>query len=207
MAKIDIYNMEGKVVGDLELADEIFAIEPHHDVMHRVLVNQHANRRQGTVKVKGRSEVSGGGRKPYRQKGTGRARHGSIRSAQYVGGGRIFGPTPRNFRYSLPRKMRRLALKSALASKFQADKMLVLDELKLDEIKTKKMVKILNNLGVDGSALIVLPQRDLVVERSANNLRGIKVSEVQTLNVTELLRFDRLILTKEAVSRVEEVYN
>lgn len=207
MAKIDIYNMDGKVVGDLELADEIFAIEPHQDVMHRVLVNQHANRRQGTVKVKGRSEVRGGGRKPYRQKGTGRARHGSIRSAQYVGGGRIFGPTPRNFRYSLPRKMRRLALKSALASKFQADKMLVLDELKLDEIKTKKMVKILNNLGVDGSALIVLPQRDLIVERSANNLRGIKISEVQTLNVTELLKFDRLILTKEAVSRVEEVYN
>ncbi len=207
MAKIDIYNMDGKVVGDLELADEIFAIEPHQDVMHRVLVNQHANRRQGTVKVKGRSEVRGGGRKPYRQKGTGRARHGSIRSAQYVGGGRIFGPTPRNFRYSLPRKMRRLALKSALASKFQADKMLVLDELKLDEIKTRKMVKILNNLGVDGSALIVLPQRDLVVERSANNLRGIKISEVQTLNVTELLKFDRLILTKEAVSRVEEVYN
>ncbi|NLK01841.1 MAG: 50S ribosomal protein L4 [Clostridiaceae bacterium] len=207
MAKIDIYNMDGKVVGDLELADEIFAIEPHQDVMHRVLVNQHANRRQGTVKVKGRSEVRGGGRKPYRQKGTGRARHGSIRSAQYVGGGRIFGPTPRNFRYSLPRKMRRLALKSALASKFQADKMLVLDKLKLDEIKTKKMVKILNNLGVDGSALIVLPQRDLIVERSANNLRGIKISEVQTLNVTELLKFDRLILTKEAVSRVEEVYN
>lgn len=207
MAKIDIYNMDGKVVGELELADEIFAIEPHQDVMHRVLVNQHANRRQGTVKVKGRSEVRGGGRKPYRQKGTGRARHGSIRSAQYVGGGRIFGPTPRNFRYSLPRKMRRLALKSALASKFQADKMLVLDELKLDEIKTKKMVKILNNLGVDGSALIVLPQRDLIVERSANNLRGIKISEVQTLNVTELLKFDRLILTKEAVSRVEEVYN
>ncbi|MGI6091232.1 MAG: 50S ribosomal protein L4 [Saccharofermentanales bacterium] len=207
MAKIDIYNMDGKVVGDLELADEIFAIEPHQDVMHRVLVNQHANRRQGTVKVKGRSEVRGGGRKPYRQKGTGRARHGSIRSAQYVGGGRIFGPTPRNFRYSLPRKMRRLALKSALASKFQADKMLVLDELKLDDIKTRKMVKILNNLGVDGSALIVLPQRDLVVERSANNLRGIKISEVQTLNVTELLKFDRLILTKEAVSRVEEVYN
>ena len=108
MAKIDIYNMDGKVVGELELADEIFAIEPHQDVMHRVLVNQHANRRQGTVKVKGRSEVRGGGRKPYRQKGTGRARHGSIRSAQYVGGGRIFGPTPRNFRYSLPRKMRRL---------------------------------------------------------------------------------------------------
>lgn len=207
MAKIDIYNMDGKVVGELELADEIFAIEPHQDVMHRVLVNQHANRRQGTVKVKSRSEVRGGGRKPYRQKGTGRARHGSIRSAQYVGGGRIFGPTPRNFRYSLPRKMRRLALKSALASKFQADKMLVLDELKLDEIKTKKMVKILNNLGVDGSALIVLPQRDLIVERSANNLRGIKISEVQTLNVTELLKFDRLILTKEAVSRVEEVYN
>ncbi|MDI9461207.1 MAG: 50S ribosomal protein L4 [Saccharofermentanales bacterium] len=207
MAKIDIYNMDGKIVGDLELADEIFAIEPHQDVMHRVLVNQHANRRQGTVKVKGRSEVRGGGKKPYRQKGTGRARHGSIRSAQYVGGGRIFGPAPRNFRYSLPRKMRRLALKSALASKFQADKMLVLDELKLDEIKTKKMVKILNNLGVDGSALIVLPQRDLVVERSANNLRGIKISEVQTLNVTELLKFDRLILTKEAVSRVEEVYN
>jgi large subunit ribosomal protein L4 len=199
--------MDGKIVGDLELADEIFAIEPHQDVMHRVLVNQHANRRQGTVKVKGRSEVRGGGKKPYRQKGTGRARHGSIRSAQYVGGGRIFGPAPRNFRYSLPRKMRRLALKSALASKFQADKMLVLDELKLDEIKTKKMVKILNNLGVDGSALIVLPQRDLVVERSANNLRGIKISEVQTLNVTELLKFDRLILTKEAVSRVEEVYN
>lgn len=207
MVKIDIYNMDGKVVGDLELADEIFAIEPHQDVMHRVLVNQHANRRQGTVKVKGRSEVRGGGRKPYRQKGTGRARHGSIRSAQYVGGGRIFGPAPRNFRYSLPRKMRRLALKSALAAKFQADKMLVLDELKLDEIKTKKMVTILNNLGVDGSALIVLPQRDLVVERSANNLRGIKISEVQTLNVTELLKFDRLILTKEAVSRVEEVYN
>ncbi|HHV41593.1 MAG TPA: 50S ribosomal protein L4 [Clostridiaceae bacterium] len=207
MAKIDIYNMEGKVVADLELADDIFAIEPNEDVMHRVVVNQHANRRQGTVKVKGRSDRRGGGRKPYRQKGTGRARHGSIRSAQYIGGGRIFGPAPRDFRYSLPRKMRRLALKSALASKYQSGKMLVLDRLELDEIKTKTMVKILENLGVEGSALIVLPQRDLMVERSSNNLRAIKVSEVQTLNVTEILRFDRLILTQDAVTRVEEVYN
>ncbi len=207
MAKIDIYNMEGKVVGDLEIADEIFAIEPHEDAMHRVLVNQHANRRQGTAKVKGRSDRRGGGKRPYRQKGTGRARHGSIRSAQYVGGGIIFGPAPRDYRYTLPRKLRRLALKSALAAKYQDDQMLVLDELKLEEIKTKNMVKILANLEIDGSALIVLPQRDLIVERSSNNLTGIKLTEVQTLNVTEILKFDRLILTKEAVAKIEEVYS
>ncbi|HZW97369.1 MAG TPA: 50S ribosomal protein L4 [Bacillota bacterium] len=207
MAKIDIYNMEGKVVGDMELSDEIFAIEPNEDVLHRVLVNQHANRRQGTVKVKGRSEKRGGGRKPWRQKGTGRARQGSTRAAQWVGGGRIFGPAPRDFSYALPKKMRRLALKSALASKYQSEQMLVLDELDFAEIKTKNMVKVLKDLGIENSALVVLPKRNLTVERSANNLRGVKLTEVQTLNVTELLKFDRLILTKDAVTRIEEVYN
>lgn len=207
MAKTNVVNMQGEVVGEIELADAIFGIEPNRDVLSRVLLNQLANRRQGTSKTKTRSEVRGGGRKPYRQKGTGRARHGSIRSAQYVGGGVIFGPAPRDYSYTLPKKMRRLALKSALSSKLLESQIVVVDELKLDEIKTKKMVEFLNAVGVEHTALLVVSERDEKIERSAANLQGIKTAMPHTINVFDILKFDKFVATKAAIEKVEEVYN
>lgn len=206
MAKIDMYTMDGKVSGSLELSDEIFAVEPNQDLLHRVVVNQLANRRQGTHKTKGRSEVRGGGRKPYRQKGTGRARQGSIRAAQHVGGGVIFGPTPRNYRYTLPKKMRRAALKSAFTLALQNDKIKVLEKLELEEIKTKKMVEVMNNLNVDGSALIIMTDRCEKIEKSSANIPTVKTELVQTINVYDLLKYDNVIFTKDAVEKVEEVF-
>lgn len=206
MAKIDMYTMDGKVSGSLELSDEIFAVEPNQDLLHRVVVNQLANRRQGTHKTKGRSEVRGGGRKPYRQKGTGRARQGSIRAAQHVGGGVIFGPTPRNYRYTLPKKMRRAALKSAFTLALQNNKMKVLEKLELEEIKTKKMVEVMNNLNVDGSALIIMTDRCEKIEKSSANIPTVKTELVQTINVYDLLKYDNVIFTKDAVEKVEEVF-
>lgn len=205
MTKIDIYNMDGKVCGDLELNDEIFGVEPNQDVLHRVVVNQLANRRQGTSKTKGRSEVSGGGRKPYRQKGTGRARQGSIRAANHVGGGIIFGPTPRDYSYKLPKKMRRLAMKSALSLCSQA-KMRVLDNFELGEVKTRKVVDVLKNLELAGTTLVVMPESDQNLLMSARNIPTVKVSHVHTLNVFDLLKYDHVLFTKEAVEKVEEVY-
>ena len=167
MAKVNVYNMEGAVTGSIELSDAIFGIEPNQDVLHRAVINQLANRRQGTHSTKTRSEVRGGGKRPYRQKGTGRARHGSVRSAQYVGGGIIFGPKPRSYRYSLPKKVKRLAMKSALSAKLADGGLIVLDTLELPEIKTKNMVDILSKIGVDKTALIVMEDKNENVEKSA----------------------------------------
>ncbi|MGI6326322.1 MAG: 50S ribosomal protein L4 [Saccharofermentanales bacterium] len=206
MAKVDVYNMEGAVTGSIELSDAIFGIEPNQDVMHRAVLNQLANRRQGTHSTKTRSQVRGGGRKPYRQKGTGRARQGSSRSALHVGGGVVFGPKPRNYRYTLPKKVRRLAMKSALSTKAAAGKIIVLESLELPEIKTARMVQILTNLNAGPSVLLVTESRDEKVEKSTRNIVGVKTSLVNTLNVFDILKFDRFVVTKEAVMKVQEVY-
>ena len=205
MAKLDVYNMEGAVTGSIELSDDIFGIEPNQDVLHRVVLNQLANRRQGTHSTKTRSEVRGGGKRPYRQKGTGRARHGSTRSAQYVGGGIIFGPKPRDYSYTLPKKVRRLAMKSALSGKVAASSMIVVDKLELSEIKTKTMVKVLEKLGADKSALVVTAARDEIVEKSTRNIANIKTALVNTINVYDILKYDKFVITEEAVRKVQEV--
>lgn len=206
MAKLDVYNMEGAVTGSIELSDDIFGIEPNQDVLHRVVLNQLANRRQGTHSTKTRSEVRGGGKRPYRQKGTGRARHGSTRSAQYVGGGIIFGPKPRDYSYTLPKKVRRLAMKSALSGKVVAGGMIVLEKLEMSEIKTKNMAKLLAKLGADKSALVVTATRDENVEKSTRNIANIKTALVNTINVYDILKYDKFVVTKEAVLKVQEVY-
>ena len=206
MAKLDVYNMEGAVTGSIELSDDIFGIEPNQDVLHRVVLNQLANRRQGTHSTKTRSEVRGGGKRPYRQKGTGRARHGSTRSEQYVGGGIIFGPKPRDYSYTLPKKVRRLAMKSALSGKVAASSMIVVDKLELSEIKTKTMVKVLEKLGADKSALVVTAARDEIVEKSTRNIANIKTALVNTINVYDILKYDKFVITEEAVRKVQEVY-
>ena len=206
MAKLDVYNMEGAVTGSIELSDDIFGIEPNQDVLHRVVLNQLANRRQGTHSTKTRSEVRGGGKRPYRQKGTGRARHGSTRSAQYVGGGIIFGPKPRDYSYTLPKKVRRLAMKSALSGKVAASSMIIVDKLELSEIKTKTMVKVLEKLGADKSALVVTVARDEIVEKSTRNIANIKTALVNTINVYDILKYDKFVITEEAVRKVQEVY-
>ncbi|MDD3502981.1 MAG: 50S ribosomal protein L4 [Eubacteriales bacterium] len=206
MAKLDVYNMEGAVTGSIELSDDIFGIEPNQDVLHRVVLNQLANRRQGTHSTKTRSEVRGGGKRPYRQKGTGRARHGSTRSAQYVGGGIIFGPKPRDYSYTLPKKVRRLAMKSALSGKVAAGGMIVLEKLEMSEIKTKNMAKLLAKLGADKSALVVTATRDENVEKSTRNIANIKTAMVNTINVYDILKYDKFVVTKEAVLKVQEVY-
>lgn len=206
MATIDLYNMKGQVVKQIEVKDEVFGITPNHDVLHRSVVMQLANKRQGTSKAKGRSEVSGGGRKPYRQKGTGRARQGSIRAAQYVGGGVIFGPVPRSYRTVLPRKMRQLAMKSALSACFADKKLKVVDVLKLEAIKTKEMAQVLRNLEAEKSTLLVLDAVDLVIRRSAANLPGVKLELSNTINVIDLLKFDHVVFTEAALRKVEEVY-
>jgi large subunit ribosomal protein L4 len=206
MTTVNVYNMEGAVTGSIELSDAIFGIDPNHDVMHRMILSQLANRRQGTHSTLTRSEVSGGGRKPYRQKGTGRARQGSIRSAQHVGGGIIFGPKPRDYSFSLPKKVRRLAMKSALSAKVASGDLMILESLELSEIKTQKMVQILGNLGVAGSALLIMIDRDEKIEKSARNIVGIKTGLVNTINVFDILKFNKFIVTKEAVLKMQEVY-
>jgi large subunit ribosomal protein L4 len=206
MAKVDVFNTEGAVVGQIELSDSIFGIEPNETVLHMVVQNQLANRRQGTHSTKTRSEVRGGGRKPYRQKGTGRARQGSIRSAQWIKGGIIFGPKPRDYSYTLPKKVRRLAMKSALSSKLASQKLIVVDALDFDEIKTKTMIRVLVNLKTEGSALVVMEAKNPTVEKSARNIPGIKTALVNTINVFDILKFDTFIVTKAAVEKVQEVY-
>jgi large subunit ribosomal protein L4 len=206
MAKVDVYNMEGAVTGSIDLSDEIFGIQPNQDVLHRTVLNQLANRRQGTHSTLTRSEVSGGGKKPYRQKGTGRARQGSIRSAQHVGGGIIFGPKPRDYSYTLPKKVRRLAMKSALSAKVASGNLIVLESLELPEIKTRQMEKILGNLGASSSTLLVMASRDEKIEKSTRNIEGIKTALVNTINVFDILKFDKFVVTKEAVLKVQEVY-
>ena len=206
MPKVDVYNMDGQKVGDMILSDDIFGVEINPVAMHAAVVNILANARQGTQSTKTRAEVRGGGRKPWRQKGTGRARHGSIRSPQWVGGGVALGPKPRSYKYTLPKKVRRLALKSALSSKVLENDILVLDDLKLDTIKTKQMVKVLNNLKVDSSALIVLPAVDEKVIKSSRNICGVKTALVNTINTYDILKYKKFIATREAIAKIEEVY-
>jgi large subunit ribosomal protein L4 len=206
MPKVDLYSMKGEVVGDIELAGDVFGVEVNQNAIHLAVVNQLANKRQGTQSTKTKSEVRGGGIKPWRQKGTGRARQGSIRSAQWIKGGIVLGPKPRSYRYTLPKKLKRLALKSALSSKVNENEILVLDVLKFANIKTKQMVEVLGNLKVDTSALLVIAGKDDSVEKSARNIPGIKTAFVNTINVFDILKYDKFIITKDAVEKVEEVY-
>ena len=206
MAKIDVKDLTGAVKGSIELSDEIFGIEPNAVAMSTVVRNQLANRRQGTQKTKTRSEVSGGGKRPYRQKGTGRARHGSERSAQYVGGGIIFGPNPRSYSYTVPKKIKRLALKSALSSKVADNKLIVLENMDLDEVKTATVAKALKAIGASDSSLIVLEGINRNAELSARNIKDVKTSLVNTINVVDILKYDSLVATKAAVEKIEEVY-
>ena len=206
MAKIDVKDLTGAVKGSIELSDEIFGIEPNEVAMSTVVRNQLANRRQGTQKTKTRSEVSGGGKRPYRQKGTGRARHGSTRSAQYVGGGIIFGPNPRSYSYTVPKKIKRLALKSALSSKVADQKLIVLEDMNLDEVKTATVAKALKAIGAGNSSLIVLEGVNRNAELSARNIKDVKTALVNTINVMDILKYDSLVATKAAVEKIEEVY-
>lgn len=206
MAKLDIYNLSGAVTGSIELNDDIFGIEPNQNAISAVVRNQLANRRQGTHSTKTRSEVSGGGKRPWRQKGTGRARHGSTRSAQYVGGGIIFGPKPRDYSYTVPKKIKRLAIKSALSSKLLDKKIIVVDDMNLDEIKTATVVKALKALNADKSALIVTEEKNEKVILSARNIPDVKTSLVNTINVFDILKYDSFLVTKAAVEKIQEVY-
>ena len=207
MPTISVYDMTGKETGTLELSADVFGIEPNVAVMHSAVINYLANQRQGTQSTKTRSEVSGGGRKPWRQKGTGHARQGSTRSPQWTHGGIALGPKPRSYRFALPKKVRRLALKSAFSSKVMADEMLVLESLSLEEIKTKTVVNMLNALGADRKVLLVLPEKDEKIVLSARNIPGVKTALVNTLNVYDILNCDKFIVVKDAVAQLEEVYN
>jgi large subunit ribosomal protein L4 len=206
MPKVDLYNMKGETIGEIELSDDIFGIDVNENAMYLAVQNQLANRRQGTHSTRTKSEVRGGGRKPYRQKGTGRARHGSIRSAQWVKGGIALGPRPRSYSYTLPKKLKRLALKSALTSKVNNNDILVLDQLNFDSIRTKHMVNVLGAFKIDKSALIILDSKNEIVEKSARNIPGVKTALVNTINVFDILKYDKFIITKDAVEKVEEVY-
>ena len=206
MPKIDVYNVEGKKVSDIELNDSVFGIEPNEKIVHIALVNYLANQRQGTANTKTRAEVSGGGRKPWRQKGTGRARQGSIRSPQWFKGGIALGPKPRDYRYTINKKERRLAIKSVLSSKVLENNLVIVDKFDFAEIKTKNMVSALSNLKVEGKTLIVLPEKNENVQKSARNIEGTKTSLVNTINVYDLLKYNKLVLTVDAVKSLEEVY-
>ena len=205
MPKVDLLNIEGKKVGDIELAESIFGVEVNTDVMHEVVVNYLANQRQGTGSTKTRSEVTGGGKKPWKQKGTGRARQGSIRAPQWIKGGIALGPKPRSYKYTLNKKVKRLALKSALSSKVQENEIIVLDSLNFDEIKTKNMAKVLENIKAN-KALIVLADKNLSVQASARNIPNTKTALVNTINTYDILKYGTLVLTKDAVEKIEEVY-
>lgn len=205
MPTVALYNTSGEQVGELALSEEIFGVEVNESVLHDAVVAQLANRRLGTHDTKTRGEVSGGGRKPWRQKGTGRARSGSTRSPIWRSGGIVFGPHPRDYGYSLPRKVRRLALKSALSAKVNSGDILVLDSLMLEGPKTKEMAKILDNLKVE-DALLVTMDKDEAVEKSARNIPNIKPAVANSLNVYDILAYDKLVITKDAVARVEEVF-
>ena len=203
MANVSVYNMEGKEVGTLELNDAVFGVEVNEHLVHLAVVRQLANNRQGTQKAKTRSEVSGGGRKPWRQKGTGHARQGSTRAPQWTGGGVVFAPTPRDYSFKMNKKERRLALKSALTSRVQESKLVVLDELKLDAIKTKDMQNVLNNLNV-AKAMVVTDNENVIV--SARNIPNVITASVDTLNVFDILKYNTVVLDKATVAKVEEVY-
>ncbi len=206
MPKAALYNLSGEKIDEIELKDEIFGVEVNVDAMHRVVKMILANRRQGTQSALTRAEVRGGGRKPWRQKGTGRARHGSIRSPQWAHGGVVFAPKPRSYRFSLPKKLRRLAMKSALTTKVEGNNLIVLDELDFEIPKTKQVINMLENLKVDSKAMIVLAGRNENVEKSARNIPNIKTASVNTLNVYDILNYDKFIITKAAVEILEEVF-
>ena len=206
MANVSVYNMEGKEVGTIELNDAVFGVEVNEHLVHMAVVQQLANNRQGTQKAKTRSEVSGGGRKPWRQKGTGHARQGSTRAPQWTGGGVVFAPVPRDYSFKINKKEKRAALKSALTSRVEAQKFVVLDELKLEAIKTKDFVKVLNNLNVS-KALVVMGDKDVVIEKSAANVPDVKTTQATLLNVYDILKYDTVITTNAAVEKIEEVYS
>lgn len=205
MPKVAVYNQSGKQVGDLELNSEVFGVEPNAHVMHQAVLLQQASMRQGTHAVKNRAAVSGGGRKPWKQKGTGRARQGSIRSPQWVGGGVVFGPTPRSYAFKMPRKVRRLAIKSALSSKVLGNEFLVLESLELSTPKTKEFAQVLSNLNADRKALVVIGEMDQNLALSSRNIPGVKLVSADGVNVLDLLGHDKVIFTKDAVAKVEEV--
>ena len=205
MANVSVYNMEGKEVGAIELSDAVFGVEVNEHLVHMAVVAQLANKRQGTQKAKTRSEVSGGGRKPWRQKGTGHARQGSTRAPQWTGGGVVFAPTPRDYTICLNKKEKRLALKSVLTNCVNENKFIVLDELKFDEIKTKKMQAVLDALNVS-KALVVLNENDTNVVKSASNIANIQTALTNTINVYDILKYNTVVVTKDAVKTIEEVY-
>ena len=206
MPKIDVLNMAGAKGSELELSEAVFAVEPNTSAMHIAVVNYLANQRQGTQSTLTRSEVSGGGKKPWRQKGTGRARQGSTRSPQWYHGGIAHGPKPRSYRFTINKKVKRLALKSAFSAKVADNEMIVIDEIKLDAIKTKDMVKALAAVKAAKKALIVLPEKDDVIYRSARNIEGVKVAPVNAISVYDILNCDSLVVAKDAVAKIEEVY-
>ena len=206
MPSISVVDMAGKNVGTIELAESVFGIEPNAAVMHQMVVNYLAAQRQGTQSALTRSEVSGGGKKPWRQKGTGRARQGSTRAPQWTHGGIVFAPKPRDYRFTVNKKVRRLAMKSALSTKAAESEIIVVDSIKFDEYKTKKMAAMLSAIGADKKALVVLPEVDSKVIKSANNLPGVKTAQVNELNVYDILNADKLVIAKDAVSKIEEVY-
>ncbi len=206
MSRIQVWNMAGEEVKKMNIKNEVFGIEPNTAVMHAAVVNYLANQRQGTQSTLTRTEVSGGGRKPWRQKGTGHARQGSIRAPQWTHGGVALGPKPRDYSYSLNKKVKRLALKSALSSKVADNNMIVVDQITMDGFKTKTIVEMLKALNVEGKALIVLPEMDQKVIKSANNIAGVKTAQVNTLNVYDILNCDKFVVVVDAVKKIEEVY-
>ena len=205
MANVSVYNIEGKEVGTIDLSDAVFGVEVNEHLVHMAVVSQLANKRQGTQKAKTRSEVSGGGRKPWRQKGTGHARQGSTRAPQWTGGGVVFAPVPRDYSFKMNKKEKRAALKSALSSRVAENKFIVVDEIKFDEIKTKKFQEVLNNLNVN-KALVVLEDGNTNVEISARNIADVKTARTNTINVFDILKYNTVIATKAAVATIEEVY-
>ncbi len=206
MPKVNVYNIEGKKVSDVDLKEEVFGIEPNEAIIHSVLVNYLANQRQGTQSTKTRSEVTGGGRKPWRQKGTGRARQGSIRAPQWIKGGIALGPKPRSYKYTVNKKERRLAIKSMLSMKVLEQSLVVVDKLAFNEIKTKNMANALTNLKVTGKTLIMLPEKDEKIQKSSRNIEGVKTTLVNTINVYDLLKYNNLVVTLDTIKKLEEVY-
>ena len=206
MPKVDVYDLKGKKVSDIELADSVFGIEPNENIVHSALVNYLANQRQGTQSTKTRAEVSGGGKKPWRQKGTGRARQGSTRAPQWIKGGIALGPKPRSYKYTINKKERRLAIKSILSSKVLEKELTVVDKLELKEIKTKTMVKALTDLKVSGKTLIILPEKNKNVLMSSRNIENVKTITANNINVFDLLKYTNLILSVETCKKLEEVY-
>ena len=206
MLKLDVYNVEGKKVSDIEVKEDIFGIKPNKVLVHSVLKNYLANQRQGTASTKTRAEVRGGGRKPWRQKGTGRARQGSIRAPQWIKGGIALGPKPRDYSYTINKKERRLAYKSVLSAKVLDNEIIVLDKLELESYKTKEMAKVINNLKLEGKVLFLLPEKNENIQISARNIQNVKTSSVNTINIFDLLKYTKLVLTVDAVKKLEEVY-